>query len=127
MLCLRSGRAFEDYKLTLPTDGWSLTVWDLINTGLNKAFNRKNSGRTNIPRTAGGPLQLFDGMCFTETSTRSSTSTVSEILGSDKSARLFRPSSEEPPQERYPNDNILESDGGVSFVLIETSESRNEE
>lgn len=126
-LCLRSGKEFEGKTPTPPTDGWSLTVWDLIDTGLKKAFNRKNSGRTSSSRTAGGPIHLMDGACFAAATAHFATSTVSEVLGRSRAGRLFEPPVEGPPRDRPPMNDDLDSDGGVSFVLIETSEARREE
>ncbi|MCL4203554.1 MAG: hypothetical protein KJ000_13710 [Pirellulaceae bacterium] len=127
LLRLRSGKAFEAQNPNPPTDEWSRTIWDLIRVALNKAFNRKNSGRNSDPRTAGGPLYLADGACFTAATARSAISTVTEILGDNRAARFFEPPAEEPPREGPLGDDDREPDAGVSLVLIETSEAREEE
>jgi len=123
---LRSGKAFEGQKPNPPTDGWSQMIWDLIDVGLNKAFNRKNSGRTSSPRRGGGPFYLADGACFTGATRPAATSTVLQVLGSRKAAALFAPSGDSPPGDDLPTDDDVSPDGGVSIILIETSETRRE-
>ena len=125
-LLLRSGKAFDGKTPAPPSDGWSQTVWDLIDVGLKKAFNRKNSGRTRSPRTGGGPIYLADGACFAATTTRAATSTVSGILGHSAATMFFEPQSEGPPQDGPPMDDNLVPDAGVSIILIETNEAERE-
>lgn len=127
LLRLRSGKAFEGQTPNPPTDEWSRTIWDLISVALKKAFNRKNSGRKGDPRAAGGPLYLADGVCFTAATAPSARSTVREILGDNGAARLFEPRAEEPLRDGLLWDDGREPDAGVSLILIETSEAREEE
>lgn len=127
LLHMQSGKAFDGLTPAPSTDGWSQTVWDLINVGLKKAFNRKNSGRTSSPRTGGGPLYLEDGSCFSATTAHAATSTVSGVLGHGEAKKFFAPPSEEPPRDNFPMDDNLEPDAGVSIILIETNEARREE
>lgn len=123
LLRLRSGKAFNGKTPAPPTDGWSQTVWDLIDVGLKKAFNRKNSGRTSSPRTAGGPLYLTDGAYFAATTARAATSTVLEVLGHGAAASFFEPPSDGPPRDGPPMEENLRPDAGISIILIETNEA----
>lgn len=124
---LRSGKTFEGQTPTPPTDGWSQTIWDLLGVGLKKAFNRKNSGRSREPRTAGEPLYLADGSCFALATGRAATSTVSEVLGDNKAAEFFGLPVNEPTRNRPLMDEDFGPDAGVSIILIETNEARREE
>ncbi len=57
-----SGNPF-DSKETAPGDGWSEVVWDLLDTSVNRAFNRARSGHHCRPRRAGALPAEIDG-CF---------------------------------------------------------------
>lgn len=104
LFTFHSGRPFEDKYTAGLGNNWSQVVWDLIEAGRIKSFNRKNSGRKNAPRTAGDPLVLKDGASFNQ-----STSHFQGEMG-------------DPP--RYDNHSVSEDnpESGVSVILIETSE-----
>jgi len=133
LLRLRSGKAFKDRppNPNPRTGEWSEMIWDLISVALNKAaFNRKNSGRNSKFRTGGGPLHLdvTDGACFTAATQRAPLLTMTEILDDNRAASLFyEPPDQEPPRKGDLIDDARGPDAGVSLILIETSEAREEE
>jgi len=45
LFIFRTGRPFEDKRTASKNQDWSRVVWDLLETGMKKSFNRKNSGR----------------------------------------------------------------------------------
>jgi hypothetical protein len=127
LLIFRTGRAFDDKQTAAKSNDWSQVVWDVLESGVKKAFNRKNSGRSSAPRAVGDSLAMLDGTAFAMMSSDQSTRTVAEILGRP-AARYFYGSNEgEPPRDR---DRQVAGDGpgsGVSLVLIETSETESED
>lgn len=123
-LLLRSGRGYAE-KTSAPIDGWSQLVGDLLLTGLQKAFNRRNSGRSNAPRHADEALSLLDGCCVARSTGSMALTTAESILGVDKIKLLFSEPRDVPPRENWPAGNDMDPDNsGVSVVLIETSELR---
>jgi len=124
---LRSGKAFEDRATAAATEGWSRTIWDLVDVGLKKAFNRKNSGRRDAPRVGGTPMYLADGTCFAAATGPAAMTTVAGVLGSDGAASFFQPSADAPPPDDRVMDECGDPDSGVSVILIETSEATREE
>lgn len=124
-LLLRSGRRFFD-KNDPDKDGWSDMVWDLLQSSLNKAFNRKRSGRINVPRIS-GDNQMLDGICFTLKTPRAMFSLSKEVIGSEKTHLLFNENNNDdiPPfrNERFGD----EGGSGTSLIILETSENRNED
>jgi hypothetical protein len=121
-LLLRSGRAFIDQSTSSSTNGWSKLVWDLLITGLHKAFNRRNSGRLGAPRHAGGPVHLSDGCFFARTTGATALTTAASILGHDSTENLFADTRDVPPDRNWPQDNFPDPYSGVSIVLFETFE-----
>jgi hypothetical protein len=121
---LRSGRGYAEKSSSAPIDGWSQLVWDLLSTGLQKAFTRRNSGRSSAPRHAGGTLSLLDGYCFARSTGSVALTTAESIIGADNMDLLFSDPHNVPPHEEWPKDNVMDPDSGVSVVLIETSELR---
>ena len=122
LLRFHSGKAFEGKASMKPTDGWSNLVWDLIDTGINKGFNRKNSGRFNSPRYAGGSIYL-DGASFTMATHMAAASTATLVLGDSSAGKFFGPPVHYPPTDNFPQDENYERDSGASIVLIETKET----
>lgn len=123
-LILRSGRGFSAQSSA--TDGWSQIVWDLLDVGFQKAFNRRRSGRVNQPRHAGATREDLDGCSCFQRTTEATSSTLAMLLGGDRSYALFADNGGEPPGERFRNENGEEPESGVSIILIETSERHDE-
>lgn len=123
-LLLRSGRGYADRSVSAPMDGWSQLVWDLLTAGLQKAFNRRNSGRSRVPRHAGGPIHMLDCCCFARGTGATALTTARSILGDDRAESLFSDIRDVPPDEDWPRDNAPEPDSGISVVLVETSEEQ---
>lgn len=122
-----SGKAFEEKTSMKPTDGWSHLVWDLIDTGLKKGFNRKNSGISNSPRYSGGPIFLLDGSSFAMATNMSAASIVTHILGEDRANKFFSLSIHQKQKNDLPKDENNEPESGVSIILIETEETNSSE
>jgi hypothetical protein len=123
-LLVRSGRPFEDRNSSSRASDWSRVVWDLLEAGVRKSFNRKLSGRRQDPRVAGDPA-LSDGLCFASTTSPEVCSTVADILGSRRATGvLFAEGSGVPPETPRIRDEPEAPEGGVSLLLLETSERR---
>ncbi|MDO9530034.1 MAG: hypothetical protein Q7J27_12880, partial [Syntrophales bacterium] len=58
LFLLHTGQSFDDRTNSCNKENWSEVVWDLIDAGLRKSFNRRRSGRVSDPRISGGPVQL---------------------------------------------------------------------
>jgi hypothetical protein len=123
LLIFRTGRPFDD---RLGLDDWSRVVWDLLESAVRKAFNRKNSGYRNAPRALGEALEQLDGFSFSAATSEPSTRTVADILGGPTAARRFYTSADDPPGARVRQDEGGERDAGVSVLLVETSELEGE-
>jgi hypothetical protein len=121
-LMLQSGKLYNNISSTVPMDGWSQLVWDLLKMGLLKAFNRRRSGRSGVPRHAGGPVYLSDGLFFASFTDGSALTTAKTILGDDY-GELFTHSQEVPPDDVSQRGD-KDDHPGVSIVLLETSELR---
>jgi hypothetical protein len=105
---------------------FSFSVLDLLTIGLQKAFNRRNSGRSRAPRQAGGSVCLHDGCFFVHSTGALAITTVERILGNDHATLLFTDPEDVPPDENGPQNDIPKPDSGVSVILIETSEVQEE-
>ncbi len=81
LLIFRTGRTFEDKQTAAKKQDWSQVVWDLLEIGIKKLFNRKNSARRNMPRGAGDTIQMMDGLSYSMGSSLLSYSTATEIVG----------------------------------------------
>lgn len=126
LFLFRTGRSFDDRKMAAKMNDWSQVVWDVLETGVKKTFNRKDSGRKNVPRGMGDTIQMLDGASFARATSSQSCSTVADILGPDGARSIFAQGNDYPPDNRdRPSDND-EPQGGISVVLIETSELESE-
>ena len=121
LFLFRSGRPFEDRHSASAKKDWSQIVWDLIDIGVRKSFNRKNSGRYKSSRIAGEILGLLDGSSFNRASASNCFSTAAEVLGGNGASTLFG-RQDGPPDNSNTEKNHWEPEAGVSVVLIETSE-----
>lgn len=117
-----TGRPFEDRTAASKKQDWSQVVWDLLETGVKRSFRRKNSGRYGRPRSVGDTVEMLDGMVFARASSRLSCRTVSDIVGRDGASIIYTENVDVPPEDRDRGDRVQEPEGGVSVVLIETSE-----
>jgi hypothetical protein len=126
LFIFRTGRPFEDRHTAAKRQDWSQVVWDLLETGIRKAFSRKNSGRKRERRSPGDTIQMFDGMSFSRASSWMSCSTAGEILGRSAARLMYAQENEVPPGDRDQERDIQEPEEGVSVVLIETSEREQE-
>jgi len=126
LFLFRTGRPFEDRSTAAKRQNWSQVVWDLLETGVTKSFNRRNSGRRALPRSSGDALELLDGVSFSRASSWMSCSTAVEIVGRSAARALYAQDNSIPPDEVGGERGSDESGGGVSVVLIETSEREPE-
>ena len=126
LLIFRSGRPFEDKNAARKTEDWSQVVWDLLEIGVKKSFQRKNSGRYYTPRSAGDTLAMLDGTVFARASSRMSYSTASDIVGQYDASIIYAGKDDVPPDYRNRENDFREPEAGVSVVLIETSEQESE-
>lgn len=116
LLLLKSGRPFGPKGTS--GDDWSNVIWDLIQIGLAKAFNRRLGGHINAPRYSGGPILFEDGSAIVLAGDGAPTALAEEALGRRVSAALYSDGEAGIPKDllQMPND-----DGdGVSIVLVET-------
>jgi hypothetical protein len=126
LFIFRTGRPFEDRTAAAKKLDWSQVVWDLLETGVKKSFRRKNSGRHRSPRSAGDAVEMLDGMAFARASSRLSCCTASDIVGRDGARIIYGGNDDIPPENRDRGGDFQEPEGGVSVVLIETSEREAE-
>ena len=125
-LLLRSGRPFAGRADASRENNWSRVVWDLLDSGVRKAFNRKRSGRHQSPRTT-GDTSSFDGVSFTQTTSRAALSTVADIIGLQSANWLIRSDDADVPPDAPCNHNETSEPGsGVPVILLETSARREE-
>jgi len=117
MLTLLSGRSFEAADQN--GSGWSAIIWDLIDVGIQKAFNRRRAGYTNEPRWGGDRLADLDGFCQCHGDPDIPFSEFEQFLGPDLPLSLFSVDADVPETGvQGPSlDNPLY---GVSMFLIET-------
>jgi hypothetical protein len=127
LFIFKTGRPFEEKATAAKKQDWSQVVWDILESGVKRSFNRKNSGRRQTPSTAGNTIQMLDGTSFAKTSSWLSCSTVADIIGRDNARFMYAQDNDTPPINRSRENNFGESEGGVSVVLIETSERELEE
>jgi len=126
LFIFQTGRPFEDRHAAAAKQDWSQVMWDLLEAGMKKVFNRKNSGRHRIPRAGGGPLQMMDGSSFSRASSQLSWNTAAEIVGRDGARCIYGQDNDIPPHDFQGGGDGEEPEGGVSVVLIETSERESE-
>lgn len=126
LFIFRTGRPFEDRTAAGKKQDWSQVVWDLLETGVKKSFRRKNSGRHRAPRSAGPTIEMLDGATFARASSWLSCCTTSDIVGRDGARIIYAEDGDAPPKNRDRGGDFQEPDGGVSVVLIETSERESE-
>jgi len=126
LFIFRTGRPFEDKNTAAKAQDWSQVIWDLLESGIKKSFNRKNSGRRSVPRSAGDTLEMLDGMTCARASSWLSSSTVMDIVGQNGARSFFSKDNKIPPKNINRKDGLDEEGGGVSVVLIETSERESE-
>jgi len=127
LFIFRTGRPFEDRTAAAMKQDWSQVVWDLLETGVKKSFCRKNSGRHRAPRSGGDTVEMLDGAIFARASSRLSCCTASDIVGRDGARIVYAQGGKVPPEDRNRGHDFEEPEGGVSVVLIETSERESEE
>lgn len=126
LFLFRTGRPFDDRKTAATMSGWSQVVWDVLETGVKKKFNRENSDREDASRGMGDTIQMLDGASFARATSRQSYSTVADIIGLDGAHAFFSQGNDYPPNNRDRLSDNDEPQGGVSVVLIETYERESE-
>jgi hypothetical protein len=126
LFILCTGRPFDDRRTAEKKQDWSQVVWDLLAVGMRKSFNRKNSGRSRTPRTAGDTIAMLDGVSFFRASSNESCSTAADIVGGNNVRSLYGEEDYGPPNSRERVGDMDEPDRGVSIVLLETSERGSE-
>jgi hypothetical protein len=122
LFIFKTGRPFQDRATAASKGDWSQVVWDLLEIGVRKSFNRRRSGRHDSPRFPGGSLGDLDGAIFSEASSSSACSTVSEIVGQAGVQLFYGAGGDVPPDKFRDRNGSDDGRGGVSVVLIETSE-----
>lgn len=127
LFIFRTGRPFEDKSTARKKLNWSQVVWDTLEAGVNKSFNRKNSGRHRVPRTGGGTVDILDGASFTRASTGLSCITATEVLGRERALSFYAQDNDIPSGNSNRRFDTDEPESGVSVVLIETSERKSED
>jgi len=89
----------------------------------NKVFRRINSGYSLKPRLKGASPVTIDG-CLYITPGKTSEIMIA-LLGEQKARDLYRSYMESPPIEQY-GEWFGEEDGGISVIIVETSEELEE-
>lgn len=120
-LQLGSGKSFVENN-AVNIDGWSSLVWDLIEAGMQKAFNRKQAGYSNSPRISGWDAAQIDGVSFISTPTLVSKSIAVQVLGAANAAKLFS-LTDEDTNLRNTDAVFVDENSGTSLIIIETDET----
>ncbi|WP_146128415.1 hypothetical protein [Burkholderia gladioli] len=107
--------------------GWSHMIWDLIDNGLKKGFTRTRTAHD--PKTS----SRFEGdsipayACFCVGYGQAGHSILDEVLGAS-ARKLLRSSGDGTvPPELLPPSETDDPSGGISLIVIETSESERRE
>ena len=111
------GRPFDNKQDAFGKKDWSEMVWDLLEFGLKKAFNRKRSGIRTQPRFK-GDVAAFDGMSIFYNKPHFGVSIAEEILGKYRIKTLVG-KAEIPPGSISDFGDPDNYDSGVSVVIIE--------
>lgn len=127
LFIFRTGRPFEDKVTAGKKQDWSQVVWDILEAGIKKSFNRKNSGRHRVPRAVNGTVDNLDGAFFTNASTGLSCITATEVLGREKALAFYAKDNDIPSGNSNRRFDTEEPESGVSIVLIETSERKSKD
>ena len=130
MLLGVAGRPVKDKQEAYEGSGWSAMVWDLLQSAVEKAFNRRHAGYHKQPRGIfGSASNHSDGqfMAFcTPGETRQVSSTIRRILGEGGVGMLYTTGDAEPPTELPPEGEYHDQQSGISLILIETAEMNSE-
>lgn len=119
LLSFSSGRVFGSRsKMHF---GWTRVVWDLLESSLIKAFNRRNIGVTNEDRVSGAKPDELALYC-TFSKGQFGRSTVENVLNTDISRNLGMDGNDLPPEGRFGDQRDDDDEGYVSVFLIETHE-----
>jgi hypothetical protein len=119
MLINRSGMPFGNKPIP-NGQGWTETIWDLIDLSLGKVFRRIRSGRTGAPRVNGGPVRFLDSGFLAYRVSESASNEVSNLIGREISSVAF--GNREPPGDLpYEETGNLE-EMGISLILLETED-----
>ncbi len=118
-LSMRSGRLFSEKGTA---KGWSTVVWDLINNGFKKGFNRKRTQHVSTPgsRMEGDPIPKY--ACYAMGYGELQNSLADEIL--DFQAGALRNAGDNgaiPPQALVQME-FDDPASGISFIAVETDE-----
>jgi len=116
LLCFKAGRVFKDRNIT--GYGWSKVVWDLLERGVQKAFNRRKGGFIKRPSLSGGPISTIDGYSFFGCPDNACFDVFREILEDDFFATIYPP----PPGTSGERGNFSDGEYGTSIVVFETEE-----
>jgi hypothetical protein len=129
LVTLSTGRPFEDRRSAMAGDNWSRVVWDLLESSLKYAskkpavFTRTRSGRLRAPRATRETIDMMEGCSFALSSSGTPSRIVTDILGTNGAHLLSGDLGNEPPSHGDYNPEGEGSEGGISVLLIETSEA----
>lgn len=107
----RSGRGITN-RSHAKRDGWSQVVWDLIQVGLGKTFNRKHSGFETASRFS-GPLKDLDGAFWMK----------DDLSPEDMVKTILGPDNDKPLPD---NKDFSDAHTAPSIVVVQTSDARSE-
>lgn len=105
----KAGRSFEE-NYTLTNDDWTKMIWDLLKITKLKASRRKNVGFSSFDRQV---TEMSDGLCFIRSESSSIFSDLETEINDD-----------------FSKDNDLNStdnEGGISIILVESTEQEGSE
>jgi hypothetical protein len=117
-----SGDPFDDKAIASTENGWSQVIWDLIYCSLKKAIKRKNSNINHQSRVVRSRLEDMDGSFYSNAARP--TGLMRCLFDYDDAVKLinFADSGEIGVDEITRDDE----DGGISVIIVETSEERGE-
>jgi len=123
-LIFKSGRPFRGIRQAQTESGWSRVIWDLIDIGIKKAFNRARSGLKKRDRIS-SPHD-WDGISYAFTTSTGCLSVTKSILRNKESEWLFSGNGEgnraNPPMNQESDYEHMEGNG-TSLILFESWEN----
>jgi hypothetical protein len=108
------GRVFKDKQSA--TSDWDQVVWDLIDHGLNRTFTQQRAGVFKHDRTRHTPI----GLALTDSISIVGDTFFGNVLNQASNGNLG------PPREAA-TDAPDDEDGGISLILIETRDERDQD
>jgi hypothetical protein len=121
LMTFQSGRSFDSRLNTGTSVGWSRVVWDLLDVGLNVAFNWSRGGWVNSSRGTPSTLNVSRQYHLAFATSGDALGVATDVLGGAAASRLYGlggDGGEGNGVDTEPDPNSK----GISVILIELAE-----